>query len=70
MRAARLIAPGGPERIVIDDVDPPAAGDGEALVRVHAAAITRDEPEWPVDRLPEGDIRRAPVSDPPCASLA
>jgi NADPH:quinone reductase-like Zn-dependent oxidoreductase len=52
MRAARLIAPGGPERIVIDDVDPPVAGDGEALVRVHAAAITRDELEWPVDRLP------------------
>src|SRR6185503_2930547 len=26
--------------------------DGEALVRVHAAAITRDELEWPVDRLP------------------
>jgi NADPH:quinone reductase-like Zn-dependent oxidoreductase len=25
---------------------------GEALVRVHAAAITRDELEWPVDRLP------------------
>src|SRR5215212_8513003 len=25
---------------------------GEALVRVHAAAITRDELGWPVDRLP------------------
>jgi D-arabinose 1-dehydrogenase-like Zn-dependent alcohol dehydrogenase len=25
---------------------------GEALVRVHAAAITRDELTWPVDRLP------------------
>jgi NADPH:quinone reductase-like Zn-dependent oxidoreductase len=30
----------------------PRVGAGEALVRVHAAAITRDELEWPVDRLP------------------
>ena len=30
----------------------PGAGPREALVRVHAAAITRDELEWPLDRLP------------------
>jgi NADPH:quinone reductase-like Zn-dependent oxidoreductase len=30
----------------------PRPGPGEALVRVHAAAITRDELTWPVDRLP------------------
>ena len=30
----------------------PEPGDGEALVRVHAAAITRDELTWPADRLP------------------
>ncbi len=29
-----------------------AVGPGEALVRVRAAAITRDELSWPVDRLP------------------
>jgi NADPH:quinone reductase-like Zn-dependent oxidoreductase len=52
MRAARLIAPGGPEQIIIEEIDRPVAAAGEALVRVHASAITRDELEWPVDRLP------------------
>ena len=52
MRAIRLPAPGGPERLVDDRIEAPDAGVGEALVRVHAAAITRDELDWPVDRLP------------------
>ena len=30
----------------------PRPGPGEVLVRVHAAALTRDELEWPTDRLP------------------
>jgi NADPH:quinone reductase-like Zn-dependent oxidoreductase len=50
MRAIRLLAPG--EELVLDDVERPVPAGGEALVRVHAAAITRDELEWPVDRLP------------------
>jgi NADPH:quinone reductase-like Zn-dependent oxidoreductase len=33
-------------------VEMPRAGPDEALVAVHAAAITRDELEWPIDRLP------------------
>ena len=36
----------------LDDVDAPVAGDGEVVVHVHAAAITRDELTWPTDRLP------------------
>jgi NADPH:quinone reductase-like Zn-dependent oxidoreductase len=36
----------------LEEVDRPSLGEGEVLVRVHAAAITRDELEWPVDRLP------------------
>ena len=36
----------------LDDVPVPRVQAGEMLVRVHAAAITRDELEWPVDRLP------------------
>jgi NADPH:quinone reductase-like Zn-dependent oxidoreductase len=40
------------EGLRLEDVDRPAPGEGEVLVRVHAAAITRDELEWPVDRLP------------------
>jgi NADPH:quinone reductase-like Zn-dependent oxidoreductase len=52
MKAVRLHAPGGVDNLVYEEVDTPAPLDGEALVRVHAAAITRDELNWPVDRLP------------------
>ena len=52
MRAIRLPAPGGPEQLVCEEIETPQPGAGEALVRVHAAAITRDELDWPVDRLP------------------
>ncbi len=52
MRAVRLHPPGGIERLSIDLIPVPAPAEGEALVRVVAAAITRDELTWPVDRLP------------------
>jgi NADPH:quinone reductase-like Zn-dependent oxidoreductase len=52
MRVVRLRAAGGPEQLVVEDADRPRPGPNEALVRVHAAAITRDELNWPVDRLP------------------
>jgi NADPH:quinone reductase-like Zn-dependent oxidoreductase len=52
MRAVRLRSPGGPDELVVEDVATPRLGSGEAIVRVHAAAITRDELEWPVERLP------------------
>jgi NADPH:quinone reductase-like Zn-dependent oxidoreductase len=52
MRAIRLHAPGGLAELVEERVDTPSPGEGEALVRVHAAAITRDELDWPADRLP------------------
>jgi NADPH:quinone reductase-like Zn-dependent oxidoreductase len=52
MRVVRLRAPGGPEQLVIEEAERPRPGPLEALVRVHAAAVTRDELEWPVDRLP------------------
>jgi NADPH:quinone reductase-like Zn-dependent oxidoreductase len=38
--------------LLIEEIEVPKPGPGEALVRVHAAAITRDELTWPVDRLP------------------
>jgi len=41
-----------PEGLSVEDVEVPARQTGEALVRVHAAGITRDELTWPVDRLP------------------
>jgi NADPH:quinone reductase-like Zn-dependent oxidoreductase len=52
MMAIRLHTPGGPEELVVEEVPTPRLGGGEALVRVHAAAITRGELEWPTDRLP------------------
>jgi NADPH:quinone reductase-like Zn-dependent oxidoreductase len=52
MRVVLLRAPGDPKQLALDEADQPRPGPGEALVRVHAAAITRDELGWPVDRLP------------------
>jgi NADPH:quinone reductase-like Zn-dependent oxidoreductase len=52
MIAIRLHPPGGLEGLFDERVDTPSPGPGEALVRVHAAAITRDELDWPADRLP------------------
>jgi NADPH:quinone reductase-like Zn-dependent oxidoreductase len=46
--AARL----HPDGLRVEEIEAPTPGDGEVLVRVHAAAITRDELEWPTDRLP------------------
>lgn len=51
MKAVRLHGP-GVEGLRPETIDTPSLKPGEALVEVHAAAITRDELEWPVDRLP------------------
>jgi len=48
MRAVRIHDHG----LSVDEIDMPRPGEGEALVRVHAAAITRDELSWRIDRLP------------------
>ena len=52
MRVVRLRSPGGPEQLAVEEIERPRPGPAEALVRVRAAAITRGELEWPVDRLP------------------
>jgi len=51
MEAIRLTSP-GLDGLGLETVDTPSLRPGEALVAVHAAAITRDELEWPLDRLP------------------
>jgi len=51
MNAIRLHAP-GLGGLVLEQLQTPQVEAGEVLVEVHAAAITRDELEWPVDRLP------------------
>jgi NADPH:quinone reductase-like Zn-dependent oxidoreductase len=52
MLAARLHMLGEAQSLAVEELSTPEPGPGEALVRVHAAAITRDELEWPEDRLP------------------
>ena len=52
MAAVRLSAPGGLNGLTVEEIKTPRTRAGEALVEVHAAALTRDELEWPVDRLP------------------
>jgi NADPH:quinone reductase-like Zn-dependent oxidoreductase len=52
MRAVRLRSPDGLQGLTLERIRVPDLAHGEALVRVHAAAITRDELEWPEDRLP------------------
>jgi NADPH:quinone reductase-like Zn-dependent oxidoreductase len=41
-----LHARGGPEQLVYEDAPQPAPGPGDAIVRIHAAAITRTELTW------------------------
>jgi NADPH:quinone reductase-like Zn-dependent oxidoreductase len=41
-----------PDGIKVEQLLEPTPAVGELLVRVHAAAVTRDELTWPVDRLP------------------
>lgn len=48
MRALRLHEDG----LRVEEIELPEPGPGEVLVRVHAAAITRDELTWHTDRLP------------------
>lgn len=52
MRAVRLHRPEGAGGLEIDEIAVPPLRATDVLVRVHAAAITRDELEWPLDRLP------------------
>jgi NADPH:quinone reductase-like Zn-dependent oxidoreductase len=51
MEAIRLHGP-GVDGLRHETIETPSLRPGEALVQVHAAAITRDELEWPLDRLP------------------
>ena len=41
-----------PDGLKVEEIERPSPRPGEVLVRTHAAAITRGELDWPVDRLP------------------
>jgi NADPH:quinone reductase-like Zn-dependent oxidoreductase len=48
MHAVRLY----PDGLVLERIPRPEPGAGRVLLRVHAAAFTRNELTWPTDRLP------------------
>lgn len=50
MRAVRLHGE-GVDTLSLDEIDVPKPGAEDALVRVHAAGLTRGELTWPTDRL-------------------
>lgn len=52
MRAVRITAAPPAATVRVDHVPLPRPGPGEVVVRVNAAALTRDELSWPADRLP------------------
>lgn len=60
MTALRAHRRGGPEQLVIERAPVPAAAAGEALVAVHAAAITFDELTWDETWTRDG-VSRVPV---------
>ena len=62
MKAIRLHARGGPEAFVYEEAPQPRPGEGEVLVRVHAAAVTPTELGWvPTWTIPTGEPRRFPI---------
>lgn len=51
MNAIRPYAAGDPYQLRYERIPTPQPASGEAVVQVHAAAITRDELDWPENRL-------------------
>ena len=62
MKAISLRARGGPEAFAYEDVPQPRPGDGEVLVRVHAAGVIQTELGWvPTWTTQSGEPRPFPV---------
>src|SRR5215472_2941971 len=62
MKAICLRAPGGPEAFAYGEVPQPRPGDGEVLVRVHAAGVISTELSWdPTWTTQAGEPRPLPV---------
>ena len=61
MMALRAHARGGPEQLVYEDAPVPAPAPGEALVAVHAAAITFAELAWDLSWTTRDGRDRTPV---------
>jgi NADPH:quinone reductase-like Zn-dependent oxidoreductase len=61
MMALRAHARGGPEQLVYEQAPAPSAGPGEALIAVHAAAITFAELTWDLEWTTRDGKDRTPV---------
>src|SRR5512135_3311532 len=62
MKAIRLHARGGPEAFAYEEAPQPHAGEGEVLVRVHAAGVIQTELSWvPTWTTRAGKPRPLPV---------
>ena len=61
MMALRAHARGGPEQLVYEQAPAPSAGPGEALIAVHAAAITFAELTWDLEWTTRDGADRTPV---------
>ena len=61
MMALRAHARGGPEQLVYEQAPTPSAGPGEALIAVHAAAITFAELTWDLEWTTRDGKDRTPV---------
>jgi len=62
MKAISLRARGGPEALAYEEVPQPRPGDGEVLVRVHAAGVIHTELSWvPTWTTQAGEPRPLPV---------
>ena len=59
--ALRAHARGGPEQLVYEHAPAPAAGLGEALIAMHAAAITFAELTWDLSWTTRDGTDRTPV---------
>jgi NADPH:quinone reductase-like Zn-dependent oxidoreductase len=61
MKAVRLHRRGGPEQLTYEDAPKPTPGATDALVRVHACAITRTELSWGTTYTTREGVERLPT---------
>jgi NADPH:quinone reductase-like Zn-dependent oxidoreductase len=61
MNAVRLHRRGGPEQLTYEDAPKPTPGATDALVRVHACAITRTELSWGTTYTTREGVERLPT---------